>query len=56
MSSIIVQTIYEDRRVYKQYRREFDASISELEKERVKIQKRKKNKKEKAKLLKANTI
>jgi len=25
MSSIIVQTIYDDRRVYKQYRREFDS-------------------------------
>ena len=56
MTSTIKQTIFEDRGVYKRNRREFDSKMQDLEKEKSKIQRRKKNKKEKMKALKANTI
>lgn len=56
MTSTIKSTIFEDKSVYRRNRREFDAKMSELEKERSKIMRRKKNKKEKQKALKNNTI
>ena len=57
MTQTICQTIYDDKlKVYKFFRRDFDLKISECEKERVKIQRRKKNKKEKQRALRANTI
>jgi hypothetical protein len=50
---MIVQAIFDDKlSIYKRYRREHDSKISELDKEKGKIQKRKKNRKEKAKALK----
>ena len=42
--------------VYKKYRKEHESKINELDKERVKIQRRKKNRKEKMKALRRNTI
>ena len=53
---MIVQAIFDDKlSVYKRYRKEHDTKISELDKEKVKIQKRKKNRKEKMKALRQNT-
>ena len=42
--------------MYKKNRKEFDSKMQDLEKEKSKIQRRRKNKKEKMKALKANTI
>ena len=56
MTACIKQTIFEDRSVYKKNRKEFDSKMQDLEKEKSKIQRRRKNKKEKMKALKANTI
>lgn len=56
MTACIKQTIFDDRSVYKRNRREFDGKMQDLEKEKSKIQRRRKNKKEKMKALKANTI
>lgn len=56
MIRTIEATIVEDKlRIYKQKRAEFDEEINELDQERKRIIKRKKNKKERLKLLKANT-
>jgi hypothetical protein len=56
MVNFIVKTMWDDKLYqYKKYRRDHDQTLNELEKERVKIGRRKKNKKEKNKLLKANT-
>ena len=56
MIRTIEVTIVEDRlRIYKQKRAEFDEELNELEQDRKRIIKRKKNKKERMKLLKANT-
>ena len=56
MIRTIEQTITEDRlRVYKLKRAEFEDELNELEADRKRIIKRKKNKKERIKLLKANT-
>jgi hypothetical protein len=56
MIRTIEQTITEDRlRIYKLKRAEFEEELNELEAERKRIVKRKKNKKEKMKLLKQNT-
>ncbi len=56
MIRTIEQTITEDRlRIYKLKRAEFEEEMNELEAERKRIIKRKKNKKERMKLLKANT-
>ena len=56
MTRTIELAIYEDNHaVYTGFRKEFSDKIEELEKERAKILRRKKNKKEKMKLLKANS-
>ena len=56
MINYIVKTMWDDKLYqYKKYRREFDSKLNELEKDRVKIGRRKKNKKEKNKLLRSNT-
>lgn len=56
MIRTIEATIVEDKlRIYKQKRAEFDEEINELDQDRKRIIKRKKNKKERLKLLKANT-
>lgn len=56
MIRTIEQTITEDRlRIYKLKRAEFEEELNELEAERKRIVKRKKNKKEKMKMLKQNT-
>jgi hypothetical protein len=56
MIRTIEATIVEDRlRIYKQKRAEFEEELAELEADRKRIVKRKKNKKERMKLLKANT-
>ena len=56
MANMIVQAIFDDKlSVYKRYRKEHDTKISELDKDKVKIQKRKKNRKEKMKALRQNT-
>jgi hypothetical protein len=56
MIRTIEVTIIEDRlRIYKMKRAEFEDELNELEAERKRIIKRKKNKKERMKLLKANT-
>lgn len=53
---MIVQAIFDDKlSVYKRFRKEHDTKISELDKDKIKIQKRKKNRKEKMKALKQNT-
>jgi len=57
MVQSIKQTIWDDKlRVYKMYRKEFEVRINELEKERSKILRRKKNKKERQRALRKNTI
>ena len=57
MYQAITQTIWDDKlRIYKQYRKEHEHKLHELEKERSKILRRKKNKKEKQRALKKNTI
>ena len=56
MIRTIENTIYEDKlRVYRMKRANYEDELVELENERKKIIKRKKNKKEKNKALKANT-
>ena len=56
MIRTIEQTITEDRlKEYKKKRLEFEDELNELEADRKRIIKRKKNKKERMKLLKANT-
>lgn len=56
MIRTIEVTIVEDRlRIYKLKRAEFEDELNELEQDRKRIIKRKKNKKERMKLLKANT-
>lgn len=53
----IKATIWDDKlKKYKEYRKEFEGQLHDLEKERTKIQRRKKNKKEKNKALRQNTI
>lgn len=53
----IEAAIYENNHeIYTMYRKEFESKIEDLEKERAKILRRKKNKKEKARLLKQNSI
>ena len=48
MVDYIVKTMWDDKLYqYKKYRREYDSKLNELEKDRVKIGRRKKNKKEK---------
>ena len=55
MANMIVQAIFDDKlSVYKRYRKEHDSKISELDKDKIKIQKRKKNRKEKMKALRQN--
>lgn len=52
---MIVQAIFDDKlTIYKKYRKEHESRISELDKDKSKIQKRKKNRKEKLKALKQN--
>jgi len=56
MIRTIEVTIVEDRlRIYKLKRAEYEDELNELEQDRKRIIKRKKNKKERMKLLKANT-
>jgi len=56
MIRTIEATIVEDRlKIYKLKRSEFEEELNELEAERKRIIKRKKNKKERMKLLKQNT-
>ena len=56
MIRTIENTIYEDKlRVYRMKRANYEEELVDLENERKKIIKRKKNKKEKNKALKANT-
>ena len=57
MVRIIKETMEDPKqRVYKQYRREFEGKLHDLEKERQKTMRKKKNRKEKTRLLKKNTI
>ena len=50
-----MQAIYDDKlTIYKRYRKEHESRIHDLDKEKIKIQKRKKNRKEKLKALKIN--
>lgn len=56
MIRTIEATIIDDKlKVYKQKRAEYEDELNDLEKERVKIIKRKKNKKEKMKALRINS-
>ena len=56
MIRTIEQTITEDKlRMYHAKKKEFEEELQELEADRKRILKRKKNKKERMKLLKANT-
>lgn len=56
MIRTIEVTIVEDRlKIYKQKRADFEEELNELEQDRKRIIKRKKNKKERMKLLKENT-
>lgn len=56
MIRTIEQTITEDKlRIYHAKKKEFEEELTELEADRKRIMKRKKNKKERMKLLKANT-
>ena len=56
MIRAIEATIVDDKlKVYKMKRAEYEEELSELDKERAKIHKRKKNKKERAKALRMNT-
>ena len=56
MMRVIEQTIYEDKlKIYRMKRANYEEELLELENERKRIIKRKKNKKEKNKALKANT-
>jgi hypothetical protein len=56
MVRTIENAIYEDNHaVYNSFRKEFTDRIEEIEKERARISRRKKNKKEKMKLLKQNS-
>ena len=50
MTKVIKATIFEDKKIYKQYRKDQDSRMLELEREKVKI-KRKKNKKERTRLM-----
>ena len=53
MVKVIRETMENPKeKVYKIYKREFDSRINELEKEKSKIMRKKKNKKEKVRLLK----
>ena len=55
MYRTIEQTIYDDRlKIYKLKKSEYEEELSELEADKKKLLKRKKNKKEKMKLLKKN--
>ena len=57
MVKIIKQTIFDDKlRIYKQYRKEFESKLQDLEREKVKISRKKKNKSLKAKLMRKNTV
>ena len=56
MIRTIEQTILDDKcRIFKQKKQEFEGELAEIDSERKKIIKRKKNKKERMKLLKQNT-
>ena len=55
MTKIIKATIFEDKKIYKMYRKDQDSRMLELDREKVKI-KRKKNKKERTRLMRANII
>ena len=53
----IIETIWDDKlRVYKAMRKDWEERINELDKERSKIMRKKKNKKEKSRQLLKNTI
>ena len=55
MIRTIEQTILDDKlKIYKMKRSEYDEELNEIEKERVRIIKRKKNKKERMKALRLN--
>lgn len=57
MTEKISETIVDDKlKVYKGFRKEFEHRLHELEKERAKITKRKKNKKERQRALNKNTV
>ena len=57
MVQAIKQAIWDDKlKVYKMYRKEYDQRLHELEKDRGKIVRRKKNKKERQKALYKNTL
>lgn len=57
MTDKINETIWDDKlRVYKNFRKEYESRLHELEKERSKVVKRKKNKKERNRALRRNTI
>ena len=52
MSKLIRETMENPReRIYKNYKREFDSKLQDLEKEKVKLLRKKKNRKEKKKQL-----
>jgi hypothetical protein len=56
-AQVIKATIWDDKlAVYKKYRKEHESKIIELDRERTKIQRRKKNKKDKMRALRRNTI
>ena len=53
----IKQTIYDDKlKYYKFYRKDYESKLHDIDKERGKIMRRKKNKREKNKALRKNTI
>lgn len=57
MTDRIIQTIWDDKlKVYKNYRRSVENDIRELEKDRQKLMRRKKNRKEKQRMLQKNTV
>lgn len=57
MVEAIRQTFWDDKlKIYKNYRKEHEIKLLFLEKERLKIMKRKKNKKEKARALRNNSV
>ena len=61
MRNAIKQTIYDEKnkpekyRMFKTFRKEYEQTLHDLEKERAKILRRKKNKKEKQRALLKNT-
>ena len=56
MENTVRQTIFDDNlKIYKMFRKEQEGYLYELDRDRIKIQRRKKNKKETKRLLRANT-